>query len=409
MLVVALVGCNSILGVHDFGAIDATMIDAPTDAGDPTAGCSQISMLADSFDSTSNLGLLWGLTNLTYTPSPMGLQLSVAGTGTWFSSAYYDLRDSSFAIAIAVQQAVGAPDISLEVDSQFEGNSAAFVRTGMMLELRRTHSGVVSAVAAIPYDAVAHRYLRFRATGSTLFYESSQDGATFAVLGTSDNDALTFVRVLMTFSAANGAFMAALADANGGTPHGAACPIDHLSDDFSGGLAKWARRSSVNGSVTIDNGAARFALEPNNMVGIAGLQSSTIYDLRGGALELEIPQMVDVTTDQGFVALVQSRASRSIFEINQQHGKLNAAIERDGSGTIDTVASVVYDPVAHRWWRIAATQDGVSWEVSPDATTWAPLAIADQLTGLDNVEVILAAQGSAAIPAGATIDNVGGH
>ncbi|MEO8842528.1 MAG: hypothetical protein ABI591_17475 [Kofleriaceae bacterium] len=376
-MVVAMWGCSS---SHD------AVPDAPLDAPAHVL-CSPISMLAD--DLQGPLGL-WTPTS----GAQVNQRLEIAAPASLSSLHYFDVREGSFTISLDANTAT--PTIALEIISQVAGNRAGFYRDGAMLELRRVTDGLEVPIASVSYDATM-KYLRFRVTGDALAFEASPDGVTFTALATAPSDGLTFVKVAMTFDGAG--YKAFVADANGGTPAGSACPIAELADDFSGTLDKWAA-STTSGGGTISNadGVAHLALAATNTAQDLELISSTVYDIRSSALTLDVVQMIDVATTQTFEVVVKSSSSVAVFE--QTAGMLTAR-------TATPISTNTFDPVAMRWWRIKAGVTSISWEVSPDDNAWTQLAETMQINGLDQVEVSIVAAGKATSPSEAQIDNVG--
>jgi len=171
------------------------------------------------------------------------------------------------------------------------------------------------------------------------------------------------------------------------------------------GLDKWARASMSGGTVGIVGGAAQLAFTTDNTANSMALVASTVYDLRRSALTLEIPQMIDTTTPQAFSVIARSRGANTAVEFLQANGMLTAHVLR---ATDTKVSTNIYDPIAMRWWRLHATMNSVSWEVSPDRNAWTQLAEVMAIAGLDTMEISIGVQGKATAPSAAIVDNVGG-
>lgn len=384
-VVVAMWGCSS----HDAVPADAPPLDAPLHVL-----CSPISMLADNFQGP--LGLWASSPGIVDAQVNQRLEIKVTAPATWSSIHYFDLREGSFMISLDSDSAT--PMIDLEIVSQVAGNRAGFYRDGSTMELRRMTDGVDATVTSTAYDATM-KYLRFRVTGDELAFETSPDGVTFTALATAPADGLTFVKVAMSFDTPGSSYTAFVADANGGTPSGTACPIAELADDFSGDLVKWAASTtSGGGTITNADGIAHLTFTTTGTAEAMGLTSSTIYDIRSSALTVEVVQMVDVATTQTFELVVKSSSAVAVFE--QTGGKLTAR-------TATPISTNTYDPVAMRWWRIKGGATSISWEVSPDDNAWTQLAEAMQIDGLDQVDVSIVAAGKATSPSEAQVDNVG--
>ncbi|HEX7703742.1 MAG TPA: hypothetical protein VF403_23540, partial [Kofleriaceae bacterium] len=234
------------MGVGCSSPHDVVPADAPLDAPGHVL-CSPISMLADNFQGP--LGLWASSPGIVDAQVNQRLEIKVTAPATWSSIHYFDLREGSFMISLDSDSAT--PKIDLEIVSQVAGNRAGFYRDGSTMELRRMTDGVDATVTSTAYDATM-KYLRFRVTGDELALETSPDGVTFTALATAPADGLTFVKVAMSFDTPGSSYTAFVADANGGTPSGTACPIAELADDFSGDLVKWAA-STTSGGGTITN------------------------------------------------------------------------------------------------------------------------------------------------------------
>ncbi len=139
------------------------------------------------------------------------------------------------------------------------------------------------------------------------------------------------------------------------TPPGTACA-------FPGGLpcSCWGTRSFTNAGIGESNG--RLTISPNaNTAGAQGscLRSAVPFEAPGVIAEISAV----VRGAQGLTA-VQLGATPNVYTLSVRDGVL---VMEDGDGT---VASVGYDAVAMRWWRIRPVGAQVIYETAADGKTW---------------------------------------
>lgn len=364
-------------------------------------------MLADDFTAST---FLWSHetapsdVKFEYVLGQLQINLPPARSMAFHAFDFYDLTDGQFSVL-----AVGDPTLGVTADltisGEVAGTSASFHRDGGTLSFTRTVGGVTSVLGSIAYSQFLHRYLRFRESGAQLFFESSSDGAGYQVLATSDTAGLGFVLVeLVVNNMTTSSYVETVDDANGGTPSGSACPISQLADTFdSGSLLKFAHQLvQGGGTVAPEAGAVRLTLGAAGGGG-AALISSTVYDARSAGFELEVKQMVDTTSQLEVFVLILLSDSLAV-EFYEQQGELRFEVGTS-TGDATPISAVPYDPVAMRWLRFRTGPDTISWEVSPDGTTWMEMANVAGKSGLDRVRVYTAAISLAATTSSALIDN----
>ena len=91
------------------------------------------------------------------------------------SAVAYDLTSSEVRVELvrALRAAVGA--VAYLTVTRDASNAASLLVEGGELFCGKRVAGVLSDVRVVPYDPVAHRWLRLRERGGTLFYETSPD------------------------------------------------------------------------------------------------------------------------------------------------------------------------------------------------------------------------------------------
>jgi hypothetical protein len=153
-------------------------------------------------------------------------------------------------------------------------------------------------------------------------------------------------------------------DAGDGLPAGRCGGAAAFLDDFGDGTPSyfWVPTSSTVLDLVESGGALTIA--PS--VGRAAYDTYPTVVLRDTAFEIEVPAMLDVATT-AVGGLVFADANGARIGIAQQQGYLYGII--DGFGTVP----VVYDPVQHRWWRVAVSAGVVTLSTSPDGTAWTDL------------------------------------
>lgn len=158
-----------------------------------------------------------------------------------------------------------------------------------------------------------------------------------------------------------------------------------IRDNFDDGAIANAWRAS--GMTMEANGVV--AVTPNSSTTFAGYLAKHRVDLTGTNVEVEVPQMLD-TTSNATAALYLVADPSHYVAITQVHGTLNA--EWDDGNVLATDVGTPYDPVQHRWWRISEAAGKVRFEVSADGASYAPLAAMATLatpSWIDEVDLAL--------------------
>jgi hypothetical protein len=132
-----------------------------------------------------------------------------------------------------------------------------------------------------------------------------------------------------------------------------------LTDDFDDGVEAlaWSRSWAGEGCAKTESaGTATFA--PSQKV--CGYRSASSYDLTGGAMVVEVVEMVDPATTAFafFQALIDED---NLMGIVQTGGSLRAVLTVAG---VETAEEVPYGQSAHRFWRIRETGGTIRWETS---------------------------------------------
>jgi len=409
LVLLACTGCDIVFGIGSFDP--AKPVDATIDAPPPSGPCSAISMLADSF-ATDDLKVLWPVSvmpagTITVHDNVADLAANPNGYVTLDTGRFFDLREGELALKITATTEPEVDDsIALTVSSG-TGYYVSVTRNGGQLVFQTfTPTIGFNVITRRAYDPIGDAYLRLRHPDDRLFLETSADGVQYAPAGTiPDASALTFVRVQVQ-SYHNGAatqLHAYVADVNGGTPHGAACPIASLQDDFSAATldSKWGRvLMAGNGVLAPTNGTLQFTGPVDNSY--AQLLPSTFYDLRNSAFVIEVPRGFASTTNSDLGMSINTFVG-DVVGFHQAGGLLSGKATHAGNMT--SPFSPPYDPVSMRWWRISAGATAIKWETSPDGHTWQERGETDPIDGLDRVDPLISFSLFAGSPDTADIDN----
>jgi hypothetical protein len=87
-------------------------------------------------------------------------------------------------------------------------------------------------------------------------------------------------------------------------------------------------------------------------------------------IRVEVPAMLG-TSSTAIAYLRAERDATHYLELRQSQGSLHAALA-DG-GAPSSLGSKLYDPVAHRWWQIAHSASGLTFQISPNGQSWTTL------------------------------------
>ena len=155
-----------------------------------------------------------------------------------------------------------------------------------------------------------------------------------------------------------------------------------IRDNFDDGAIDNEWRAS---GMTMETGGV-LAVSPDSSTIFAGYLSKHRVDLTGTNVAIEVPQMVDTSTN-ALAALYLVADSSHYVAITQLHGTLNAEWNTTGGAAMDVGST--YDPLKDRWWRISEASGTVTFEVSADGTTFAPLATVASPTWINDLEIAI--------------------
>ncbi|MEO6776555.1 MAG: hypothetical protein ABI467_26665 [Kofleriaceae bacterium] len=155
-----------------------------------------------------------------------------------------------------------------------------------------------------------------------------------------------------------------------------------IRDDFDDGVIDNEWRAA---GITTETGGV-LAVTPNSNLNFGGYLSKHRVDLAGTNVAVEVPQMVD-TSSNATAALYLVADPTHYLAITQVHGVLSAEWDDGNAAATDTATP--YDASAQRWWRISEAGGTVTFEVSADGVTFAALASVASPSWVDDVAIAL--------------------
>jgi hypothetical protein len=155
-----------------------------------------------------------------------------------------------------------------------------------------------------------------------------------------------------------------------------------IRDNFDDGVIDTEWRAS---GMAMEAGGV-LAVTPDSSVNFGGYATKHRVDLTGTNVAVEVPQMLD-TSSNATAALYLVGDPTHYLAITQIHGMLNA--EWDNGGPNATDFSVTYDLAAQRWWRISEASGTVTFEVSPDGTTFTAVTSIASPSWINDLEIAI--------------------
>jgi hypothetical protein len=189
-------------------------------------------------------------------------------------------------------------------------------------------------------------------------------------------------------------------DGTAGLPVGRCSEPGAIRDNFNDGVIATQWASDTNGGTVVEQSGA-VVVTPTTTP-FTGLVSKHYVDLTGAAIQVEVPQMVDVGTSAVAELVGEADTSHYVAFI-QRNGQLTADLDNGG---VHTSLSVAYDPVGHRFWRISESAGMVHFATSPDGASWTELQSVATPPFATTLRIDLGATGTGVSAGAVAFDNL---
>jgi hypothetical protein len=210
---------------------------------------------------------------------------------------------------------------------------------------------------------------RLREEGGQLWWAVSNDGDSWQEHEPIDNPLAALVGLVFGLG---GGSVQSVVEIDAVNPESTEleCPAASLVDEFDALSPRWARTETTACTVTTDG---RLVIEYGED-GFCGIRSREHFDLRGSAMAIDVVDAGDCDPAFGFAVDIGGLSA----EI-QCHGTpegVTLAAGLYGEGGPGALASLPYDPMSHRLWRIAnpAGSGQLTWSVATAAGDWEVIA-----------------------------------
>lgn len=362
--------------------------------------CGGTSLLADDFDDGA-IGDLW------WDSDSGGAVIDEAGgeivillpdlSSSWSafqSKRLYDLHGDHFSVEVTavVNDATSARQFIAAVAGG--GDYLVIWLEEGTLHFTREVGGQYLELASVAFDPAVHRYWRLREDAGTTFWETSGDGNDYTVRAEASNDSLFPLDLLRfevgasTDGSEVGPGEARFDDVNGGRAGGVWCKLSSFTDDFDDGdvSRRWDRSFFSATCTAAEIGGEAVMTLGSDSTDYCAYMSATSFDATGEGAIVEVTELPDpgVTAEAYFRLEVMDVHG---VQITADQGDLSFGVIEDG--TYQTIASLLYDPVDHRWWRLREAGGTAFFETSPDGAAWTTRADAPTPAPLTAVDVIL--------------------
>jgi hypothetical protein len=414
LVVVGLVAACGRIGFPDRSGDAGAGDTADTgDAGGSTL-CGTTLVLADAFSGTTPGPQWYPFSHGGVTPAQGSGELVItlpattaAGSnyGGYDSARRFDLRGSrTFVEVNQTVSAAGHAQTDFSADGP-KGESLSVSEEAGMLYATFYNGMSTTTLGSMPYDPVAHHWWQMRESQGTVYFETSPDGVTFTPFAMTPTPAFApFVDVLMdsgTYQAETSTGVGRFANLNGGTPSASWCKASSLRDDFNAGAIgdQWAGSFMMGGCTLSEAGGNAQAALVAGGAQECSLVSASAYDLTGDAMftSLATPPSAN---GQVYSYLRASAPNGDNVEVTLIGTTLACGTNTGTSFTM--TCTVAYDAVAHKFWQLAESGGMLSFQTSPDGSTWTTLVSQPPPFTLVGVNVAIGAGTNAAVAAPGT-------
>lgn len=384
--------------VDGFCVSETPLVDAEP-GGDPDAapavqGCGGLALLRDDFATVARDPQWDYFEDPGATVVEAGGHLAISLTGGaggpyagYLSGYRYDLTDSAITVEVS---AVAGHNTILEVRN-YEGDRVQMVAGDTQLVAAVFGGPNQGEPNAIPYDAVAQRWWRLRESAGTLTWEYSANGTAWTELASvPDPIALDHVRgVLAAGDALATTTEARFETLNPDAPTAGFCAASTLVDPFTAGLEpNWQFWEDACDLVEV-GGRVQMTYPTGDGDAWCGFGSNHLYDLTLGDLYLDAQGVANATNFVNYFQVIDPSNDERRAEIGRE-GDTIAFVQRIDGTDVDTDYQT-YDATDDRYWKLGASGGDVTYETSPDATTWTRRMTVPAMFDLDQVRVIIGA------------------
>lgn len=263
---------------------------------------------------------------------------------------------------LLITSATGGTDAIIEVNAA-SGTLGMAVRVGFF----------DPGFATLPYDPVAHAWLRIREAGGNLHWETSADGITWTTRRTETSPAWVAdvdLQVQLISHRDGGVDDFAEFDNFNITPSTAV--FADLQDDFDDNVVdttKWSDNYNTGpGGLPVETGArARVPAD----TGFAAYASAPIYRLEDSHAFAQVfppPGAGMVEAYSQLLILSNVAGTQIVFEIDAATNLLLMTMHVDFVD--ESGQTIPYDTVEHAWLRILEDGGTLHWDTSPDGREW---------------------------------------
>jgi hypothetical protein len=166
------------------------------------------------------------------------------------------------------------------------------------------------------------------------------------------------------------------------------CVYDHFTGSTMKPMWRRVEEASLISVKQSDNLRIDLTMNVNGaQQGEEGYRLVDARDMNGYNVSVEVPQIVSSTTYrvENYLEVYIDRDNRFMMGSSKQ--LLWPA--RGVAGSFQSINETPYEPTEHRFWRLSFAASTVTYEVSPDRTTWmqigqlqTPLAVSSMRVGL---------------------------
>jgi hypothetical protein len=254
--------------------------------------------------------------------------------------------------------------VSVMVEAPAERLPANAVRqlelrlAGTTLEAVLRRGDGFMTLATVTYDPGAHRFWKLAEQDGEVMWSTSRDGVAYAELARfAVPDMVTVRPRIHAFKGGNApaGYQLAIDNVNAGIALDPICLADTLHESFDSELDPYVW-PFVSNAIVRDGSVVLHAAEPTGA--FASIHTGSVYSLDGSGITVEIPR-IDLADPTAVVTVVAAAIGDGddlvAFRISDELAARTADHE---------LATVAYNPAAHRFLRLRVDRGTVVWEVS---------------------------------------------